>query len=112
MEPITRRKALQLAGLITGEAALLSIVGPRPAQAAAQVSAQIPTPYTLPFKCPPLATPLKSNVPIAGSGFNSPYTPTGTFNGAIEPIGSTARDVYQIDIQRSQIDILGNGQRT
>ena len=112
MEPITRRKALQLAGLITGEAALLSIVGPRPAQAAAQVSAQIPTPYTLPFKCPPLATPLKSNVPIAGSGFNSPYTPTGTFNGAIEPIGSTTRDVYQIDIQRSLVDILGNGQKT
>lgn len=112
MLPISRRDMLKI-GVVVSGAAFLPFVRQRIAEGADQVSAQIPPIYRFPFQCPPLATPLYRSVPIAGSALASPYTATGTFGGTIEPIPTALyRDVYQIDIQRASVDILGNGQRT
>ncbi|MCY7323147.1 MAG: hypothetical protein LH660_15420, partial [Phormidesmis sp. CAN_BIN36] len=111
MSSISRRKVLQF-GLVASGAAFLPIARQRIAMASDQISGQMPIPYKLPFKCPPLSIPLKTGVSVSDPSFPTPYTATGTFNGTVEAIGVTTRDVHQIDIKRASVDILGNGQKT
>ena len=117
MTSISRRQAIQI-GLAASTLAFIPILRQRVARGADQISAQLPPRYTFPFKFPPLAsdpgvaTICKQGLPIAGSPFSTPYTAQNYTGGLVEPIGFTTRDVYQIDIKRALVDILGNGQKT
>jgi spore coat protein A, manganese oxidase len=109
MASISRREVLKI-GAFLGGVTFIPIALQRIALGAEQISAQVPPRYKFSFKFPPLANPIKT---VSASA--SPYVASGDLGGLLEPIGNAAtrsRDVYQIDIKRASVDILGNGQKT